>query len=187
MMKILNILVIVFICSCAPGGGTTTGNPVQISMEFASFNNSFVQNLSELFISNAYASISSLRMCFKRVRFKPDDGSIADNIDLSLGEVLLKEEGTPLTDITIPDVVYRRIEFDLSKDCDNTSKNSVTLENENGAFTSQDTITIKFEGEFRPSDGNLVMFVQNIIDSVKDYESTRGELKNVLEQVSGTF
>ncbi len=174
--------------SCGPGGGgTTTGNPVTVKMEFAAYNNSLARQISNFFIPEAHAALASLKMCFKRVRFKPQESSIGDNVDLELGEIEIKQEGTPLSDVSIPEGLYKRVEFDLAKDCDNTTKDSVTVANDNGTFTSQDTITVKFEGEFRPSDGDLTLFVQNIVDVVKDYQASDGELKNVLEGVSGTF
>lgn len=188
MNKYLVLVLLLALVSCGAGtGGTTTGNPIRIEMKFASFSPSIARMISNWIIPEAHASLSSLKMCFKRVRFKPESDSAVDNVDLELGEVEIKQEGTVLSNVSIPSMVYRRVEFDLAKDCDDTTKNSVTVDNANGTFTSTDTITIKFEGEYNPADGDLTMFVQNIVDKVKNYQASDGDLGDQLESVSGTF
>ena len=184
---IILILLIVTISSCGEGG-TTTGNPVKIQMSFNAYNNTFAKLISDLFIKKAHADLSELKLCFKRVRFKATSDSAASDIELELGEVSINQEGTDLGEVEISDSTYRRIEFDIDNDCDDTTKPSVQIMNDNGTFTSDDHITIKFEGEFKPSeDGDLDMYVQNIVDSVKDYQVSDGEIKDILEDVSGTF
>lgn len=185
------IIILIFISltliSCGEGG-TTTGNPIKVQMSFNSYNNSFARVISNLFIKQAHADLTELRLCFKRVRFKTTSSSSAGDIELELGEVSINQEGTDLGEVEISDTTYRRIEFDIDKNCDDTSKPSIQIMNDNGTFTSDDHITIKFEGEFKPSDdGDLDMYVQNIVDSVKNYQLSDGELKEVLEEVSGSF
>jgi hypothetical protein len=176
----------VVVSSCGEGG-TTTGNPVTVKMEFASFNNSIAKRISNLFISKAHAGLTSLKLCLKRVRFKIEDSSTGSDIELELGEVEIKEEGTPLGNIQISEGVYKRIEFDISKDCDGTTKNAVTIANDNGNFTSDDGVTIRFEGAFSPGSGDLTLFVQVIVDKIKDYQLSDGDIKDQLESVSGTY
>lgn len=189
MKKIINILLyllIFTISSCAPG--TDTGNPIRVNMEFSTYNNSIAKLISEWFIKSAHASpLSDFKMCFKRVRFKVEDSSLGKDIDLELGEVLIKEEGTPLGNISIINGIYKRVEFDLAKDCDGSTKPSVSITNGNGTFTSDDSITIRFEGQFEANNGDLELFIQNIVDQVKNYQLSDGGLKDQLESVSGTF
>jgi len=179
--------VMILISSCGGDGGTTTGNPIMVKMEFAAFNNSIAKMISNWFIPEAHASLSSLKMCLKRVRFKVLDSSAGNDIELELGEIEIKPEGTPLGNIEIANTTYRRIEFDLANDCDGTTKPSVTINNSNGTFTTNDGLTIKFEGEFTPSAGDLTLFIQNIVDQVKNYQISDGEIKAQLEAVSGTY
>lgn len=143
--------------------------------------------ISNWFIPEAQASLSSLKLCLKRVRFKLESNSAGKDIELELGEVEIKPEGTPLADIEITDGVYKRIEFDIAKDCDGATKSAVTINNSNGNFTTDDGVTIRFEGSFTPSDGDLTLFVQNIVDQVKNYQVSDGEIKAQLEAVSGTY
>lgn len=179
-------LLLLLLFSCAPGG-TTTGNPVRVQMEFSSYNNSIAKMISNWFISEAHAALSDLKMCFKRVRFKVEDSSAGNDIELELGEVVIKQEGTPLGEVEVSNAVYKRVEFDLEKDCDGTTKPSVDITNGFGNFTTNDKITIRFEGEFTAGDGSLDLFVQNIIDQVKNYQLSDGDIKDQLEAVSGTF
>ena len=121
------------------------------------------------------------------MRFKASDSDLGSDVVLELGEVIIKPEGTPLGLIRISNGNYKRIEFDLEKDCDGTTKPSVSLLNDNGTYSTQDRITIRFEGDFSPSSGDLGMFVQNFINVLKNYTPADGDLKDVLESISGTY
>jgi hypothetical protein len=126
-------------------------------------------------------------MCLKRVRFKVTDSSAGEDIDLELGNTEIKQEGTPLSYIEVSDTVYERVEFDLAKDCNGGTTPSVEFINSNGTFSSDDSMTIRFEGEFSPSNGDLTLFIQNIVDQVKNYQVSDGSIKDQLEAVSGTY
>ena len=75
----------------------------------------------------------------------------------------------------------------MAKDCDGGNTPSVSIDNGNGTFTTNDSITIRFEGEFTASSGDLELFIQNIVNQVKNYQLSDGSIKDQLEAVSGTF
>lgn len=146
----------------------------------------------DFLIPSAYAAISDLKFCFKRLRFKRDlpDGqpdTSEDNVDLTLGRVTMSNSGVLLGQVTVPADTYKRIEFDLEPNCGGAGSNSVDLLNDWGAHSSASTITIKFEGTFIV-DGteNLELGVQNIIDAANAYDGV-GDLKDALETVSGVI
>jgi hypothetical protein len=160
----------------------------------------------------AEASVDSLTMCFKRVRLKTQediDSTLASsktgtqsftetepenesepahevgedgNIDFAIGEVNVSASGAALGNISVPAGHYRRIEFDLDSSC--ASGKSIQLANSNGSFSSTDSITIRFEGDFvADSSGVLILGVQNILDSLNSFAG--GDLKAAAENISG--
>lgn len=145
-------------------------------------------------IPQAYAAVSELKFCFKRLRFKRDlEDTVAhetaeDNVDLNLGEYVVSSSGTILADVNVPAGTYKRVEFDLEADCKaNETANSASLANDYGTFSSTDRITIKFDGNFIV-DGSesLELGVQNILDAANSYDGMGGQsLKEALEAVSG--
>jgi hypothetical protein len=182
----------------------------------------------DLITPRAHADVSSLKMCFKRLRFKLNDDSLDssnddsldssnddsldssnddsldssnddsldsssddsldssnddDNIDFDLGEVVLNPSGTFLSEITIPEGVYKRIEFDLEGNC--ASGKSIELINDNGTFSSNDRITIKFSGLFEANqDAVLSLGIQNIMDQLNAHNGSVS-LKDTAEEISG--
>ncbi len=147
----------------------------------------------EFLIPSAYAALSNGKLCFKRLRFKTEGETTSsnpatdsDNIDFSPGEVSITATGTTLGEVTIPAGTYKRIEFDLEKDCPgSTSGNAVSLTNSNGSFSSQDGVTIKFEGTFEAAESGqkLTLGVQAIIDALNAV-TTVAEVKSRLEAAS---
>ena len=168
-------------------------NPT-ISLEVGNLSAS--HKVIDFFIPSAYAAASGAKLCFKRLRFKMEDtdsssGSAQsdseDNIDLQLGEVDIYP-GAPLGEVTIPAGTYRRIEFDLDRNC--PSGSSVSFQNSSGSFSTQDTITIKFEGTFEASSsGQKVSLGMGAILSALDSVTNAGQIKNTLEAagVKGRF
>lgn len=186
LLKKSYLILLLILLSC--GGGTSTGNPIEVNMEFATYNETLAKRFFNLIIKDAHAALSDFKMCFKRMRFKVDSGAAtSSNVDLALGEQVIKKEGTPLGTITINDITYKRIEFDLESNCDGGTKPSVSITNGNGFFTTNDKITIKFDGEYLPSNGDLTMFIQTIVNQVKNYQVSDGSIKDVMEAASGSF
>lgn len=189
-MKSLNLIIVLILTlnlnSCG-NGGTTTGNPIQLVVSLAGYNNSFARRILRILIPDAHASLNDFKMCFKRMRFKAESSSSGEDVDLELGEIEIKQGGTYLTDINISPGTYKEIEFDLAKDCNGSASPSVSITNGNGTFTTNDSLTIKFQGSFSTEDGDLTMFVQNLVDEMKNYQVSDGSIKSQLELVSGTY
>ncbi|MBG58945.1 MAG: hypothetical protein CMJ16_00660 [Peredibacter sp.] len=198
MKKLINVTTAIILTLAATGckneeeTGLTTGSanyPVNLSM--GSYTVAKTSPLDFL-IPSAYAAISDLKFCFKRLRFKRDlpDGQVdtsEDNVDLELAQVNMNTSGVALGQVSVPADTYKRIEFDLEPNCGGLGENSVDLANDWGVHTSSSTITIKFEGTFIV-DGqeNLELGVQNIIDAANAYDGV-GSLKDALEAVSGVL
>ena len=138
-------------------------------------------------------SVSSLKMCFKRLRFKKSDETTSgdpsldgDNLDFYLGEVTISSLGTSLGSVAVPPGDYQRVEFDLEDSC--PSSNSLEVTNSNGSYTTGDRITIKFEGNFSlgTDDANLDLNIQQIMTAL-DSVSSDGDIRTQAESVSGSF
>ncbi len=172
------------------GCGTQEASP-QVSLVFANYT---ARNmLMELLIPSAYAAVSSGKMCFKRVRFKTageatgaDPSVDEDNIDFSPGEVSIATTSTELGDVTVPAGTYERIEFDLEKDCPGgVSGKSISFTNASGSFSSQDRISIKFEGTFEAalSGQQVTLGIQAIVDALNSVTAD-AQIKSALESAS---
>lgn len=164
----------------------------KVSMQFGSYT---AQNrLFELFIPSAYAAVSEAKFCLKRLRFKTDDTETNgddDNVDFTPGLITLETTGASLGEVTLPAGTYRRIEFDMEKDCDGTTQNGIAFTNSTASFTSDATTTIKFKGTFEANESaeTLTLAVANIIDAldgITDPAATENDIKNALE-AAGTF
>ncbi len=172
--------------SCAAGTscGTTTGNP-QVRLQFASYTAS---SLLDYLIAPAYASVSSLKLCFKRLRFKANSTGSAGtgDVDLQLGEVTIASAGTSLTTVEVAIGVYRRIEFDLEDQC--ASARSVQLQNGSGSFSTSDRMTIKFDGTFTAdaAEETLVLGIQALVSQM-DTVTADSQIKDRAEAAAGDF
>ncbi len=190
-MKSILLISLLFITSCAGGGGTTTGNPVktvnvrmQDQQPFA-----WMKKISESLIPSAYANASNVSLCFKRLRFKPveNDDSSAENYDITLGRVTIDPNGTDLGSVSVPEGMYRRIEFDLEANCNGSIAPSVSFTNLNGTFSSQDNIKIKFEGNLVvDADKTVNLDIDAILDAM-DSINPGDDIKNDLENALGDY
>lgn len=188
-MRTFILITLLFLQAC--GGGTTTGNPVQkknvnIQMEdqqpFA-----WIKKISDALVKPAYANVSSVKFCFKRLRFKPDSSTNGSNFDLTIGEVDVNPAGTNLLTVSVPEGVYERIEFDLENDCDGGTKPSVQFTNDLGSFSTTDNMTIKFDGVYTVNaDGTLVLNIDSLFDAM-DTVTNDNEIKTKLEAATGDF
>lgn len=190
-MKILFILftILLSLNACGP---TTTGNPVdqkpvalrmEDSQPFA-----FMWKASELIIPSAKAAVSNTKFCFKRLRIKPESNSLVSDIELALGQVDINPAGTSLLTVTVPVGTYRRIEFDLDKECDGVAgKPSVMFTNGNGTFSTLDTMTIRFDGAYTVSaTGTLTLDIDALLDAL-DLVTANNQIKTSLENAPGDF
>ena len=184
----MSFLAMVFSTGCAQNNSENH----QIAIQFGSYTTAKSKILN-FFIPDANAAVSSLNMCFKRLRFKTaDDPSVTsdpssdnDNIDFNLGSVDISSGATSLGTISLPEGNYTRIEFDLENSC--ASGKSLSLVNGNGSFSSTERITIKFEGNFTANaDGVLTLGVQQILNSLNSYNGG-SSLKVTAEGISGVL
>ncbi len=148
--------------------------------------------LMEWLVPTAHATVNQVNFCFKRLRFKADDVDSADpqtdgdNIDLEVGLLPISTSGTAITNIIVPEGVYRRVEFDLEDNCD--TGYSAQIQNTSGDYETASRVTIKFSGQFT-ADGSsqaLSLGIDEIVGQI-DAFSGAGSLKDALEAASGEF
>lgn len=182
-MKIIymaQIFFYAFLQGCANSNGTSTGNPL-VAVQFKSFS-AFSTQSADGTVSPM--TVSNLKMCFKRLRFKPVTG-VVDNIDLALDEVAISSTGQLVTTASVPAGTYSRVEFDLDPHC--ASAKSVQVTNSTGSFTSVDTITIRFDGNLvLTTSQNLDLNIQAIISALNNATSN-ADIKVKAESVGGNF
>ncbi len=175
--------------SCVEEAAQLESTPkARVQLQVASYATAY-DKLIGFIIPQSYAAVSTLRLCFKRVRFKvtdlDDTGGDDENIDFFIGEVDLGTSGYDLGSVEVPAKNYQRIEFDLEPSCN--SGKSLELVNDQGTYTSEDRITIKFSGNFQANDGSvLTLAPQRIINALNNYAGS-GRLKDAVENISGTL
>ncbi len=193
-------LICMFLALATGCGGTTTGNPV-VTLKSASYSRvagSFLPSWFPTLITPAYASVSSLTLCFKRLRFKTTysggtngDTTDSTNFDFNPGEVSLSPSGNTLGQINLPAGTYRRIEFKLSKDCTSGLSVQFTNSQSNQTFSTGEDIEIKFEGTFEAAGEaqDLSLQFQNLVTALDSVTSNTGPtgIKAALENVQGGF
>ena len=193
LIEIILLMTILFSCK-----GQNESAPTQeshnVQMNFSTYSVVKFSPL-DLLIPTAHAAVSDLKFCFKRLRFKVNQtdttnhASNNDNIDINPGQVDISSGGSSIVNIAVAAGTYHRIEFDLERDCDGTTKDSVSLTNSNATFNSTDRITIKFDGTFVvDGDKSVALGVQNILDQANGFDGFGGvTLKDSLEAVSGNL
>jgi hypothetical protein len=192
-MKSISIFLacVAIAASQASCGGTTTGNPV-VTLKAAPYG-AMASSWFSL-ITPAYAAVSELTLCFKRLRFKSDydgvsNGDTADseNFDFDLGEVTLSPSGSTLGSVAVPAGTYRRIEIELDDHC----ASGLSVQYNNGsARQTNDRINIKFEGVFEAKGDELSLSLEfDPIIATLDPITDEAQIKAALEDLSckGTF
>jgi hypothetical protein len=167
-------------------GGTSTGNPF-VALRFSGFTASSKARDADSFSSQSVTgNVQEIKMCFKRLRLRAADAATsAQDLDLQLGEISLQPNGTDISSVVIPDGAYERIEFELDNDC--ASGKSLTVVNDNGSFSTNDRITIRFEGLLKlTSDKSLTLLIQQIVGELSQVTNS-SNLKTRAEAASGTF
>lgn len=181
-MRILLVtLASLMFLGCAKDSGTSTGNPL-VALKFDSFTSTLALKTGDV----GAEAVSSLKLCFKRLRFRMVTTAAEDEIDFYLGDVTVSNLGTDLGSINLPKGTYDRVEFDLDDDCPSTK--SIQLTNTSGSYSTDDRISIRFEGTFTHdgSDDVLGMSIQQIVDSLNTVTGS-GQLKAKAEAASGSF
>ena len=185
---LLSCTLVALIACKEQGQDNTSTQKSRVDISLGSFTTSKWSPL-DLIIPQSMAAIGTLRLCFKRVRFKLSDtddlGGDDENIDFFIGEVDISDAGTVLGQVEVPAKSYKRIEFDLEDGCG--TGNSLELINDNGVYTTSDRITIKFAGNFEATDGSsVVLGTQAIMDQLNNYSGS-GSLKDAAETISGNL
>lgn len=188
MKQLFFAITLAFLSACAPSDGTSTGNPL-VSLKIDSFNSALSQKTAATAAAVDTLAMSSLKFCFKRLRFKQlgdSSGSSSGNQDFYLGEVSISNLGTELAGVTLPAGTYTRLEFDLDPSC--PSGKSVQLTNSHGSFSTDQTITIRFDGTFvhSSSDEILNLNIQQIVSSLNSVTSD-SSIRTQAEGASGSF
>lgn len=190
-MRIMNFLILtLFLILGGCGGGSTTGNPVAPvtlrmvdKQPFAWFKKTL-----DTLISPAHSAVSNVKFCFKHLRMKPDSTTPGEDLALELGEVDINPNGTNLVTVSVPSGIYREVEFDLVKECDGVlGRKSVTITNNNGTFSTDESMTIKFVGTYTVTDaGTLTLNIDPLFDAL-ELVATDVQIKNSLEDANGDF
>lgn len=191
-------------CQVQNDSSSSSNGTHKVTLTLGAYNTA---SLMDYLIPSAYANVSELKACFKRLRFKKtlsdspsssmDDSSssddsrssddsindVEDNIDFNIGEVTLTSSGTLLGSVNLPEGTYYRVEFDLEPSC---AGKSLKLTNDFGTYSSTENIKIKFDGVL-VIDGskNVELGVQNILDAANAYNS--GSMADHFENVSGSL
>lgn len=172
-------------------GGTTTGNGL-VDIRVGPYNE---LTLLGRLLPSAFATVSSVTFCFKRVRFKLKDANTSDpendsdNQDFSVGAITVSPGGTTLGSITLPEGTYRRVEFDLENNCGSGTSVQLSNSNPGGPFSTNSRVTIKFEGTFvvDQASESLQLGIQAMINALDTVTASGNQVKNQLESVSGTL
>lgn len=166
---------------------TESSGLANVSLRLANSQVASNKNLFSLFLPEAKAAeYGDILFCLERLRFKlpenvfvevqnPGDDSseteIEDSIDFEIGEVVIDPQGTDLGDIQVPEGTYSRIEFDLDNDC--VSGKSIQVTNLNGSFSTDEEVTIKFDGNFIVKDGiQIVLPLAEIVNALDGFNPT---------------
>ncbi len=186
-------IVLTTFCGCS-GGGTTTGNPIRVSVRLVDQQPfAWWRPIKQtILLPEARAAVSDVFFCFKRLRFKLDENASSDdgNVDLDLGRMAIDPNGTSLGQVTIATGTYDRIEIDLEKECDDVNgRPSVEFTNGNAPFDyeTQDRITIKFDGQFTAQTGATIDLNIDLLLDEMDSILPSDNIKNELEAVTGDY
>ncbi len=157
-------------------------------------NASVMVKMSPAAAGAALTAVSDAKLCFKRLRFKladevtADPATNSDNIDFNIGEKTLGSADTDLGTISLAPNTYKRVEFDLEKDCNGYS---VKFTNANGTFMTDQRLTIKFKGVFTVDEATetVKLGIAAVMTALDGIPSGAGdkEIKEALDNVSGTF
>lgn len=185
---------------------TETSGVANVSLRLSNTQVVSNKNILSLFLPEAKAAeYGDILFCLERLRFKlpegilvevenPGDDSseteIEDSIDFELGEVVIDPQGTDLGDIQVPVGTYSRIEFDLDNDC--LSGKSIQVTNVNGSFSTDEEVTIKFDGNFVvTNDTQITLPLAEIVNALDSFNPTSmiqddidEELEELMESLS---
>lgn len=188
IIQVTGLAMLLALVGCQPEEAPVSGSKShRVTLRTSSFSTASI--FSPWLINEAYAGVSELKFCFKRLRFKKDisdlpgddDDLLDDNIDFNLGEQIITSSGALLGTVNVPEGTYYRVEFDLEPECAGVS---ARVTNDFGTFSSNEQIKVKFDGVFVVNGTeNLELGVQNILSEVNAHNG--GNLADRLESISG--
>jgi hypothetical protein len=187
-VRLLPLMLLSVLAACQPSSDSPVSGAQShpVTLQMGGYTTASLMNW---IIPEARAAVSNLNFCFKRLRFKKDltDSSAPetdeDNVDFELGQQTISSSGALLGTVQVPEGTYYRVEFDLEPEC---AGRSVSLTNDFGTFTSNERITVKFEGVFVVDGAStLELGVQNILDAANGHSA--GRLRDSLESASGSL
>lgn len=160
--------------NCQSKTGTSTGNPV-VSVEIEPY----TLGSSKLSIQ----SVTSLKMCIKRLRFKTSTLA-GEDFDFDLGEVTISPGGTSLGDVEAPTGTFSRIEFVLNDSC--FGGKSLTVTNSNGTYSTNEGMQIRFDGilTIDESTTSISLYIQDIVDALNTV-TNNSQVRSAAESASG--
>ncbi len=188
----MNKFILAILALALSGCGTSVGT-YAVSLSFQPFS-SAVRLFGDPrgdFVARA-SSVTSLKFCFKRLRFKVDQQATANtetdsnNIDFALGEVNLSSGGTSLGEVQLAPGSYRTLEFDLENHC--ASGKSIQVTNSHGTFSTDNPVTLKFRGTFDHAETSesLAIALSTILTALEGITNS-SQVKNEVEAVDGSF
>ncbi len=197
--------------SCSSGGaGTTGGNPINPTPSpigsggTASVQVSYAPFASALNASAAYSlhnglapmaklisnhdsrALTAMSICFKRIRFKPDESYSGTEVTLNLSEQTLNPSGGTIGQISVTAGIYRRVELDIANVCG--QGRSIVFTNSNGTFSTDDHIQLRFEGQINVdmTSESALLSLNSLIEKL-DSVSADGDIKNLAESAVGSY
>lgn len=138
---------------------------------------------SSLMVAQGLLVAPSADLCVKRLRFRKSDGIGEENIDLNLGVLRINGGAQELDRIELSAGTYTRVELDLQDRCGTSS--SLSIHNDQGSFSTDDRISIRFDGTINLSGGEqLRLYLGRILDGLANV-SAADQIKDAAESVGG--
>lgn len=188
----MNKILLAILALALSGCGTSVGT-YAVNLSFQPFSSAVMLfgDPRGDFVARA-STVTALKFCFKRLRFKVDQQATANtetdsnNIDFALGEVALASGGTTLGEVLLAPGSYRTVEFDLEDHC--ASGKSIQVTNSHGSFSTDDRVTLKFRGTFEHTETSksLAIALSTILTALEGVTSN-SQIKNDVEGADGSF
>lgn len=148
-------------------------------------------------LSSAQTSqVSFLTFCFSQIKFvpyidlnNPDPTAITQKFDFDMDDVNYSKNGTSLSFVSLPAGKYQSIQIILTDQC--SSGRSVQITNNNGSFSTMNTITITLVGfptylEITDATSQVILNIDNVIPPLLNV-SGDNQIKAAIEANNGIF
>jgi hypothetical protein len=138
---------------------TTLGNPMT---EYS------IHSFSQLQDANGQTIQGSFAICIRSVTLR----SVAQTVVVdypSANEIPVPETGVDLQSLSFPEGNFTEISLNLESRCG--TGRSLRVTNGNGAFTTQDSIAVRFLGTFDGSTSKIGLYIQSLVTNL--YQATQ--------------